>query len=332
MDMEYMQSPFHQTHYLYFHKALPSFLRSVIHDEIIKGAREGIGNQLLVGFWRGVAKQVCGLSADDALPRQLEMTRDDFTMTVMRPTPEMTLLLMTGPAPRGALEVGCAVAVFEDADPVGTMRYFTSEAPTEPSFPWMVGEWFIDGRRANLGGLSDISARGMYNFVMRHMGIATDLPVPPSPVAASSPTSKGRRRLSFSANWSSSPTQLANETLENLYRLRTEGGVALVMNAKKTRGLLKKTSTYVQFMWNEDGSLIVEIQGDYSYWNTSVPSEQWPTLQAAGLITPSADSGNFGLVIPPSASMQEQAKTLTGVFQAFVSVLQPDGKIVESSF
>jgi hypothetical protein len=225
------------------------------------------------------------------------------------------------------------VAVFEDSDRLDTMRYFTSEAPTLPSFPWMVGEWFVDGGRANLGGLSDISARGMYNFVLDHIGITPDAPAfAPPPVVPSTRTGEGKQRMSFSANWSSSSTQLANETLENLYRLRAGGGTASVMNAKKTRGLSKKTSSYVQFMWNEDGSLIVEVQGDYSYWNISLSADQLTVFQSVGLTVPSADSGNFSLVVPASANMQEQARILTGVFQAFLSVLQPDGKIVESNF
>ena len=329
-----MQSSFHKTHYLFFHIVLPSNLRSEILDHMVDAAGEGTGNQFLVGFWRAAAKKVCGLSFQDVLPRDVDMTRDDFTMRLMHPTAGVTMLLMTGPAPRGPLEVGCSVAIFSDADPQGTMRYFTSEAPMEPSFPWMIGEWFVDGSRSNLGALSDVSSQGMYNFVMRIMGIAEapNVQAPPPPPAKATGVTAGRQRLAFSASWSSSPTQLANETLDNLYRLRKGGGVALVMNAKKARGLSKKASSYVQFMWNEDGSLVVEIQGDYSYWGLSVPADRWPTFQAAGLEPPSGNSGNFSLLVPPIASMQEQAKILVGVFEVFQSVLQPDGKIVESNF
>ena len=187
MDIEYMRSLYHQTHYEFFYRALPVYLKSVILDQILEGARQGIGNQYLVGFWRGTAKNIAGLSIDNPTPREVDFTRDDFTMIVVDAAPGMTMLLMTGPPPRGPVEAGCAVAIFEDAQPLETMRYFTSEAPMEPSFPWMVGEWFDNGSRANLGGLSDVSAQGMCNFVLSVMG----LPLQSLPqVAANQPTSK----------------------------------------------------------------------------------------------------------------------------------------------
>lgn len=166
-----MRSIYHQTHYEFFFRALPVYLKSVILDQILEGARQGIGNQYLVGFWRGTAKSIAGLSIESPTPREVDFTRDDFTMAIMHPAQGMTLLLMTGPPPRGPVEAGCAIAIFEDARPVETMRYFTSESPMEPSFPWMVGEWFDNGGRANLGGISDVSAQGMVNFVLNVMGL-----------------------------------------------------------------------------------------------------------------------------------------------------------------
>jgi hypothetical protein len=52
----------------------------------------------------------------------------------------VSMLVMTGPPPRGPVEAGCAVAIFEDARPLEMMRYFTSEAPMEPSFPQVVAK------------------------------------------------------------------------------------------------------------------------------------------------------------------------------------------------
>jgi hypothetical protein len=56
-----------------------------------------------------------------------------------------------------------------------------------------------------------------------------------------------------------------------------------MMTAKETKGLAKKTSSYVQFMWNYDGSLIVEVQGDYSYWGLSVQWDRWPPFESLGM-------------------------------------------------
>lgn len=187
MDIEYMRSLYHQTHYEFFYRALPVHLKSHIFHQTLKGARQGFGNQYLAFFWRRTARNIAGLSIDDPMPREVDFTRDDFVMTIVDAAPGMTMLLMTGPPPRGPVEAGCAVAIFEDAQPLETVRYFTSEAPMEPSFPWMVGEWYDNGSRANLGGLSDASTQGMCNFVLSVMG----LPLQSLPqVAAQQPTSK----------------------------------------------------------------------------------------------------------------------------------------------
>ena len=113
----------------------------------------------------------------------------------------------------------------------------------------------------------------------------------------------------------------------NLYRLLNAGGSALVMKTKKTKGLAKKTSSYVQFMWGPDRDFVIEVQGDYSYWGLSVPSSSWPQLERCGLSIPTGGIGNFGRAVGGSATHEERLQALTDVFGAFVAVLQPTGKI-----
>lgn len=136
--------------------------------------------------------------------------------------------------------------------------------------------------------------------------------------------------ISFSSSWSSEPPVLASDALMNLYRLANAGGSAMVMTTKKTKGLAKRTSSYVQFMWNDDRSLIVEIQGDYSYWGVSVLSSSWPLLERCGLSIPTGGVGNFGRIVPASSSHEDRLQALTDVFGAFVTVIQPTGKIIPS--
>ena len=138
--------------------------------------------------------------------------------------------------------------------------------------------------------------------------------------------------IAFAVSWSSAASELASAALTNLYRIQTSGGKALVMTAKKTKGLAKKTSSYVQFMWNDDGSLIVEVQGDYSYWGLSVPSDRWPYLESRGLTIPTGGVGNFGLTVPAGVPHEQRLVVLARVFEGFLVVLQPQGKVVESHF
>jgi hypothetical protein len=172
MDFEYMMSPFHQAQYQFFYQTVPSALRTpFVLEKIIEGAQEGVGNHFLVGFWRGTAKRIYDLGMEDALPAEVDATRDDFSMAIRQPVPGMTMLLMTGLAPRGPVEAGCAVAIFEDADPDESLRYFTTESPMDQSSPWMVGEWYADGGRGNLGAISDLTVEGLAQFVLRVLGI-----------------------------------------------------------------------------------------------------------------------------------------------------------------
>ena len=138
--------------------------------------------------------------------------------------------------------------------------------------------------------------------------------------------------LTSIANWDASPAVLAAETVSNLYRVRASDGSAMVMSARKAKGLGKKTSSYVQFMWNNDDSLIVELQADYSYWGLSIPSSAWPLLDGAGLLRPDGTSANFHLLIPADATHGDRLHCIERVFAAFINVLQPSGKVELSSF
>lgn len=172
MDIEYMMSLFHRTHYEFFYQVLPRNLRTpMMLDHLLKAAWEGTGNEFLIGFWRATAKNICGLGIADRMPADVDLTRNDFSMSAFKPKEGTTLLLMTGPVPRGAVEAGCAVAVFQDDQPTETLRYFTAESPVDSTGPWMVGEWFANGGRGNLGGLTNISGQGMYEFVVRSLGL-----------------------------------------------------------------------------------------------------------------------------------------------------------------
>jgi len=173
IDIEYQRSLFHRTHYELFYSRLPDILRSPFFDDVFEGTKNGIGNQFLVGFWRATARNLCGLTMDQPLPDDIEMTRDNFTAHANVPRPGYTFLIFTGPAPRGPLEAGCVVAAFEEARPATTLRYFSCEAPMDSPGPWVVGEWFGQGNRANLGGIADVSSQGLCNFVAEAIGISS---------------------------------------------------------------------------------------------------------------------------------------------------------------
>lgn len=160
-------------------------------------------------------------------------------------------------------------------------------------------------------------------------------PPPRSTPTTTNPTGPGLPKVSgpikFDCTWSDEPRELASEALTNLYRLAGAGGKALVMTAKKARGLGRKVSSYVQFMWSDEG-LLVEIQGDYSYWGLSVPSRYWAQFESCGMSIPTGGVGNFRRQIGPGADHGERLQALTDVFGAFLAVLDPSGRIEVTHF
>ena len=141
-----------------------------------------------------------------------------------------------------------------------------------------------------------------------------------------------KSQLSGDCSWTSDPAELADYSFARLLDIREQGGSVFIMNAPKTRGLSGEASSYIQFMWHDEGDLVVEIQGDYSYFGLSIASNRWPILQESGMQTPVAGAGNFVQVLPASWSHEQFRGRLRQVFRAFIVVLAPVGDIVEVSF
>jgi len=354
---------YHDTHYMFFFQLLPKMLRSEMFDKILSASKDGNGHAIMIGFWRTAAKIVSGVGPTGTLPRELDLTRDDFSVSVMTPANGWTFLVTTGPPVKGGLEALVSVAAFTDAEPIQSLKYYTCEAPAMSGAPWMIGMWNADSSRGNLGVIDDVSITGMVNFVCRHLGLQSS-PAPrvnslpdlrydsENPFSKGSETFKtflessdsaalGSESISIpegsgpatnSMTWNDSPSDIAQEAVQNLYRVRTAGNTAFVMSAKKASGLSKTVSSYVQFMWLEDDALIVEIQADYSYWGLSIPSSAWANLERAGLARPNGKDANFRLSIPAEVDPSERLNILVGVFDAFQRVMRPAKKIQLSSF
>ena len=381
---------YHDTHYMFFYRTLPDALRGVIFDELLAASKNGEGHAYMIGFWRATAKFVSGVGPFGTLPRELDLTRDDFNVSVLSPASGWTFLVITGPPVKGGLEALVAVAAFTDADPTQSLKYYTCEAPAMSGAPWMIGMWHADSSRGNLGAIDDVSITGMVDFVCRHLGLLNSPelsvdssqeededeftqwarnwkkgdPIPIIPPGrtlkldsfglkpstrpkfggereSGSSTTFGSGSVSIpkasgpvanSMTWGDSPFDIAQEAVQNLYRLRSAGKTAFVMSAKKASGLSKTVSSYVQFMWLEDDALVVELQADYSYWGLSIPSSAWANLEAAGLARPNGKELNFHLLIPAGVDPSERLNVLAGVFDAFQTVMRPAKKIQQSSF
>ena len=314
-----MMDHYHDTHYRLFHVLLPGWLRSDLLLPFMDAVVKGDGGSFLVGLWRGVAKSVSGTRT---LKTPLNLTRDDFSAQLIQPADGKVVIFIETPPVEGPLEAAFVLVYFEERDPIATLRYFTCEAPAEEWAPWFIGEW-RGSAHSNLGDLMEGDASAFYERILSVLGIESE-EEPPIEVM--------RSQLSGECSWTSDPAELADYSIARLLGIREQGGSVFIMNAPKTRGLSGEASSYIQFMWHDEGDLVVEIQGDYSYFGLSIASNRWPILQEAGMQTPVAGAGNFVQVIPASYSHEQFSSRLAEVFRAFIVVLAPVGDIVEASF
>ena len=357
----------HDVHYAFFHVLFHRWLRDPdFLARFLDAAEKDIANSILAGSWRGAAKGAIG--SLDELPPPLNLTRDDFKVETLSSAGGIVVITITAPPVEGPLEAAFAVVFVDLKNPLESLRYFVCEAPADEYGPWFVGEWTGPLSRGNLGIIRDASSAGMTAFVMDHLGIneisfSQDNSASISPEKTSvdnetvnieSPQSKNpilnkeiartapikdremipavAGPVHFNCTWGNSPIEIASQTLTNLYRVRNSGGAVLILGTKKAKGLMKKTSSYIQFLWDDDEQLIVEIQGDYSYAGLSIQSHMWPILEGCGMSIPTGGIGNFTQAIPSSATHEQRLNRLTQVFGVFAAVIVPTGKISDSTF
>lgn len=351
-------SQYHDVHYAFFHVLFHRWLRDPdFLARFLDAAEKGIANSILAGSWRGAAKGALG--SLDELPPLLNLTRDDFKVEKLSSAVGIVVITITAPPVEGPLEAAFVVVYVDSKNPIESLRYFVCEAPAEEYGPWFVGEWTGPLSRGNLGIIRDASSTGMTAFVMDHLGIHSGgmksrdelmkilfggVTKPEEGRVSLGNNGKNGRvgdqvvvpavagPVHFNCTWGNSPIEIASQTLTNLYRVRNSGGAVLILGTKKAKGLMKKTSSYIQFLWDDDGQLIVEIQGDYSYVGLSVQSHMWPILEGCGMSIPTGGIGNFTQAIPSSATHEQMLNRLTQIFGVFAAVIVPTGKILDSTF
>jgi len=309
---------YHQVHYMMFHSVLPEAIRGDMREAFLDAVHDNEGDHMLVGLWRGIAKSVVGA----LLPSFLDLSAEDFKVVSIPTQSSSTLILMTTPEVRGPLEAAHVAVLIDETNPSAEVKYLACEAPAMEGAPWMIGGWSGPGMHSNFGGIRDSDPRSFLQCVSELL----DLDIgDENTILNGAETSTESGIL----NWETPAIDIAMLVVDWLATEFTESGEGVILAAETTAGAVEPASTYLQIFWDfeNSGDLLVEIQGDYSYWGLAVPSSLWPQLLEVGLHRPNAENPNFHCRIPASTSPRETADWIVRLFETVVEIFCPVGMI-----
>lgn len=307
---------YHQVHYTMFHSMLPEAIRGDMREVFLDAVHKGEGTHILVGLWRGIAKSVVGAS----LPSFLDLHASDFAVVTIPTQSSSTLILVTAPPIRGPLEAAHVAVLINETNPAAEVKYLACEAPAMAGGPWMIGGWSGPGMHSNFGGIADSDARTFLECVseLLDIEIETETAVEPKRDSRSKPQGP---------NWGTPIIDIAVMAVNLMATELSQGGEGVILAAESTTGAVEPASTYFQIYWDMNGDLLVEIQGDYSYWGRAVPSSLWPRLLEVGVNRPNAENPNFHCRIPESNTPNEMVVSIVQILETFVEIFHPVGMI-----
>ena len=312
---------YHHVHYTMFHSMLPTAIRSELRELFLNAVSKNEGAHILVGLWRGVAKPVVGA----VLPSFLDLSAEDFTVVSIPTQSSSILILITAPPVRGPLEAAHVAILIDETNPAGEVKYLVCEAPAMAGGPWMIGGWSGPGLHSNFGVVGNSDARTFLQRVCELLNL--DIGDGLSILNESDSSTE-----SLNPDWETPAIDIAMQVVDWLANELTQSGQGVILAAETTAGAVKPASTYLQIFWDfeDSGDLVVEIQGDYSYWGLAVPSSLWPQLLEVGINRPDAANPNFHCRIPASTSSQDMTDQIVQIFNTFIETFRPVGAIQPS--
>ena len=312
---------YHQVHYTLFHSMLPEAIRGDMREMFLDAVHKGEGARILIGLWRGIAKSIVGAP----LPSFLDLSASDFTVVAIPTQSSSALILITAPEVRGPLEAAHVAILINETNPSDDVKYLVCEAPAIDGGPWMIGGWSGPGMHSNFGGIENSNVQTFLQCSLELL----DLDIRNEKAVAPKRKSRSKKQ---GPTWKTSALDIAMTALDLLSQVvDPDKGGGVVLGAESTTGAVKSASSYIQIHWDLNGDLLVEIQGDYSYWGLAVPSSLWPQLLEVGVHRPSAENPNFHCRIPASSTPSEMAVWIIQIIETFIEIFCPVGMIQMST-
>ena len=296
-------SSYGQIHYATFHRILPTALFGGELSSFIRACDAQLQGPIIFKLWGDTQFNV----SDKSFP----VLFDDLFN-------EHRLIVIGLPPPEAGPQARLIGLWFDSRDPDGTLRYFVSEKPVEDDyFGDGLGEWNRDGTRKNFGPYclaAQMTSEAFISAIQKHCGFQV-----------SDQTSQ--KENSESITWHSDSSKIAIDAVERLRDLQQAGKSVLILSAKTADGLKSTVSTYLQFKIVNKKKLLVEVQGDYSYWGVSVPSGDWHNFATLGFSTPSSINGNFSITYTDFRDDEPLKVWLSQAIRQMQQVVKPCGDI-----
>ena len=337
-------SSYGQIHYFTFHRILPASLFGGELSSFIRACESERQGSIILKLWGDTEFNV----SDKSFPLLFDSLLNEHRLIVIGlPPPEDT--------PQARL-IGLW---FDSQDPDGTLRYFVSEKPVEEDFFGdVLGEWDREGAHKNFGPYcpADKMTSGAFiAAIQKRCGFpATDKTSNKEnaikPVNQDRIRQEVRNRIAkridveqetdLSAEhqttldedskkiaWQSDSPKIATDAVARLRNLQQIGKSVMIFSAETADGLQSTVSTYLQFKVLNKKKLLVEVQGDYSYWGVSVPSGEWHNFATLGFSTPSSINGNFSITYKDFRDDEPLTVWLSQVIRLMQQVIKPRGEI-----
>ena len=304
-----------QIHYATFHRILPTALFGGELSSFIWACDSQLQGSIILKLWGDTEFNV----SDKSFP----VLFDDLFN-------EHRLIVIGLPPPEDGPQARLIGLWFDSRDPDGTLRYFVSEKPVEDDyFGDGLGEWDRDGNRKNFGPYclaTQMTSDAFIAAIQKRCGFQVSDQTSQKENAIN-PGTEQQIENSERITWQSDSSKIAIDAVERLRNLQQIGKSVLILSAETADGLKSKVSTYLQFKIVNKKKLLVEVQGDYSYWGVSVPSGEWHNFVTLGFSSPSSINGNFSITYTDFRNDEPLKVWLSQAIQQMQQVIKPCGDI-----
>lgn len=329
-------SDYNLTHNGVFREYIPQLLQQGFLDRFIEMNQKGQAEQFLCDVWSYQANVLFGIKSK--FKKSLLVEPSQFHIEWFNWGSNRYLVTIRTPEINADYHASVVGIMFDEHNRNFSARYYTYEGTAMSGPSWTFFEYLSNGSHFNYGALGDPTTIGFQNAVAATWGCHIEREQSMTIKEAETLTSfevnsngevvqfDAEVSIAFLCSWDSASHILTAEVLANLRLLQSKGGIVLSVHGS-IFGLLKETMSYVQFMWLEDGSLVVEVAGDYSHDGLALPPTVKTLFENCGLTLVPEGMGNFGLVIDGTLYEEDRKKILDGIFAAFNAGLRPSGPL-----
>ncbi len=346
------------------HRVLPTSLFNDGLEQFISICERGQQGEVVFDFWSKLMDVASRKDEKKRAQQGPQVSARSFPLLVDAAVGDNRIIVIGAPPPQMTPQARFIAFWFDNSSPQETLRYFAAEiSMDEGIYGDVLGEWTSEGAHRNFGSFCAAGGSSAEIFASAVARLCTDgaakidiaSAVSRDEVKTSRISSDGdrrradiRKRIARRAQtrgdekpeakskgpvtWESESVRIASNIVERLRSAQSEGQSVLIASAEHATGLRENVSTYLQFKILNKKKLLVEVQGDYSYWGVSVQSRDWTKFTVLGFASPSSSNGNFSIVYQDFRDDRKIQEWLAHAVSSMQEVLEPKGEIIYKCF